>query len=221
MSQFHLVGFDFCPFLQPSLIVLKEKAVNCRMSYLTPEPKPAWLFDYSPSGRTPFLLVDEQVLFDSAVICEYLEEVTEGSLYPDDPWAKAQQRRWVAFSEQLLEQLYRVKTALDSLALVQQKRRLIDMLAPLDSLLAGRDYFQNQQFGFIEAAYAPVFRLIYILDSEFSCQIMAQLPGLANWSHSILARPSVQQAVVADYRSIVVRQIVNSSAAISKASCEG
>ena len=54
-------------------------------------------------GKVPVLIVDEnKVLFESAVICEYLNEITFGSLHSKDPLEKARHRAWIEFGSGIL-----------------------------------------------------------------------------------------------------------------------
>jgi glutathione S-transferase len=48
------------------------------------------------------LKVNDAVLFESAVIMEYLDEAYPPQLHPDDLIAKAQQRGWMEMSSELL-----------------------------------------------------------------------------------------------------------------------
>jgi glutathione S-transferase len=49
----------------------------------------------NPKGVVPTLLHDSRPVFESTLICEYLDEVfPEPPLVPRDPWLKAQMRLW-------------------------------------------------------------------------------------------------------------------------------
>ena len=44
-------------------------------------------------------------MFESAVICEYLDEITPDSLHPLDPLTKAKHRSWIEFGSNLLAKI--------------------------------------------------------------------------------------------------------------------
>lgn len=54
------------------------------------------------------LEVDGRVLFESAVIMKYLDEVNPPSLHPGDAFARAQDRAWIEFSSNLLVLQYQL-----------------------------------------------------------------------------------------------------------------
>jgi glutathione S-transferase len=50
------------------------------------------LAEYSPAGRVPVLLHDDLPIWDSLAICEYLNELTQGSAWPQDAKLRAHAR---------------------------------------------------------------------------------------------------------------------------------
>jgi glutathione S-transferase len=74
-----LVSHYLCPYVQRASIVLSEKGVAFERHYIDLAAKPDWFLRISPLGKVPLLAVpqaglDDAILFESAVICEYLEE---------------------------------------------------------------------------------------------------------------------------------------------------
>lgn len=69
-----LVSHVLCPYLQRAAIVLAEKGVPFERRDVDLANKPDWFLRLSPTGKTPMLLVDGHALFESAAICEYLDE---------------------------------------------------------------------------------------------------------------------------------------------------
>ncbi|MGD8908674.1 MAG: glutathione S-transferase N-terminal domain-containing protein [Chromatiales bacterium] len=70
-----LVSFKLCPFVQRAVITLEEKGVVYDLEYIELDDPPAWFKARSPFGKVPLLLIGEEVLFESAVILDYLDEV--------------------------------------------------------------------------------------------------------------------------------------------------
>ena len=82
----------------------------------------ARLMQDNPLSKIPTLVLDNGfVLFDSAVICEYLDDVGHGSLFPEQGADKWQAQRWHAFGDGLL----------DALILWRNERERAMPLAPL------------------------------------------------------------------------------------------
>ena len=64
------------------------------------------LMEDNPLSKIPTLILDSGfVLFDSLVICEYLDDLASGPLFPASGWDKWQALRWHALGDGLLDQL--------------------------------------------------------------------------------------------------------------------
>ena len=87
--QPELISFKLCPFVQRSVITLKHKGVPFEVKYIDLENKPDWFLRLSPTGKVPVLKVGDTVLFESAVINEYLNDVNPPSMHPADPLDRA------------------------------------------------------------------------------------------------------------------------------------
>jgi glutathione S-transferase len=102
VSSLKLVSHPLCPYVQRAVITLHEKQIPHEREYVDLAQKPDWFLALSPLGKVPLLLVGDAVLFESAVICEYLDEVTPGSLHPVDPLLKARHRAWIESGSSIL-----------------------------------------------------------------------------------------------------------------------
>jgi glutathione S-transferase len=66
----------------------------------------ARLMEDNPLSKIPTLVLDDGfTLFDSGVICEYLDDLAGGSLFPQKSKDKWQALRWHAFGDGLLDAL--------------------------------------------------------------------------------------------------------------------
>ncbi len=83
-----LVSHALCPYVQRAAIVLAEKDVPFERRDIDLANKPEWFLRLSPLGKTPVLVVEGEAIFESAVICEYLDETTLPRLHPDDARAR-------------------------------------------------------------------------------------------------------------------------------------
>lgn len=90
-----IVSFKICPFVQRVTALLEAKAVAYDIEYIDLSNKPQWFLDISPNAQVPILITDDdQVLFESDAIVEYLDEVVGEPLLSQDPVEKAQDRAW-------------------------------------------------------------------------------------------------------------------------------
>ena len=84
-----LISFEICPFVQRARVILNAKGEDCEVTYIDLADKPDWFMDRVPTGRVPALFVDDDTVFESNVINEYLDETLSEPLLPDAPLAEA------------------------------------------------------------------------------------------------------------------------------------
>lgn len=195
----NLVSHHLCPYVQRALIALAEKGVPHERTYIDLSDKPGWFKRISPLGRVPLLLVDGAVLFESAVIVDYLDETTPHPLHPRDPLAKAMHRSWVEFASAVLSDIGGFYAAPDAAGFEQKRRTLAARFGTLEAALNGNPWFGGPDFSLVDAAFAPVFRYFDVFDRIGDFGVLADLPKAAAWRRALLERPSVRNAVAADY----------------------
>ena len=94
-----LISHKLCPYVQRAVIALNEKGVPFERVDIDLASKPDWFLKISPLGKVPVLVVtgddgNEVALFESNVICEYIEETLGGAkLHPHDALQRAQHQR--------------------------------------------------------------------------------------------------------------------------------
>jgi glutathione S-transferase len=98
MAQIELISTRTCPFVQRSRIALAEKGVDFLFTEVNLRNKPDWFLAVSPYGKVPVLKHDGRVIYESAIINEYLEEVyPEPPLMPRDSYNRALARIWIDY----------------------------------------------------------------------------------------------------------------------------
>lgn len=198
-----LISHNLCPYVQRSLITVIEKQIPCDREFIDLANKPDWFLKISPLGKVPLLLVDDEVLFESAVICEYLDEITPDSLHPSDALAKAKHRSWIEFSSNLLAKIAGFYAAKDEEIFEVKRLDLIANLEILESQLNADPYFAGEKFLLIDAVYAPVFRYFVAFDRYQNFGFSDRTPKVNAWREALLQRPSVQQAVAENYYDLL------------------
>lgn len=198
-----LVSHHLCPYVQRAAIALDEKGVAFERITVDLATRPGWFCAISPLGKVPLLRVGstdgETVLFESAVILEYLEETQPHPLHPADPLPRARHRGWIEFGSAILNGIWRFYTASDAAALTAEARALGDQFARIEAELGSGPWFAGEPFSLVDAAFAPVFRYFDRFDAIADFGILAGKPKLARWREALAVRPSVSRAVAADY----------------------
>lgn len=200
-----LISHPLCPFVQRAAIVLLEKGVPFERINVDLSAKPGWFLALSPTGKVPVLKVrqadgEDAILFESMVICEYIEETQGGaSMYPDDALLRARQRGWIEFATPTLADAWQFLNATDPSIADAKGAAFRERLQRLEMELGTGPYFAGSTFGMVDAVYAPLFRYFAIIDPAVSRAIFADLPRVSAWRAALAVRPSVRDAVVEDY----------------------
>lgn len=184
------------PFVRKVMICahelgLVERIERVRSVAAMLEPN-ARLMNDNPLSKIPTLVLDDGLaLFDSLVICEYLNDLVEGPLFPKQGAAKWHALRWHAFGTGLL----------DALILWRNER---ERAVPLPRLMAAFELKTQASLKVLDGearslAEAP-FAIGHIalacalgyLDYRFDVLGWRKVaPRLAEWQARICLRPSL------------------------------
>ena len=216
-----LISHPLCPFVQRSAIVLLEKNVPFDRVNVDLSAKPDWFFALSPTGKVPLLKVhhaegEDAIIFESMVICEYLNETQDGdSMYADDALERARQRAWIEFSTSMLGNVWQSLNATNQ-AIADSKRAVFrEQLERIESELSSGPYFSGTKFSMVDAVYAPVFRYFSIIDASVSEAIFEGLPQVSAWKAALAKRESVNAAVSPDYAEFFQNHLRQHSAILA------
>jgi glutathione S-transferase len=142
-----LISHTLCPYVQRAAIVLAEKGVAFERRDVDLANKPDWFKAVSPLGKTPVLLVDGDAIFESAVICEYLDDTLLPRLHPGDALKRAQHRAWMEFGSSVLSAIAAFYNAPDAPALEGRRAELAEQVRSTGGRAAGaRPLFFRRQF---------------------------------------------------------------------------
>lgn len=191
-----LVSHHLCPYVQRAAIVLAEKGVPFARRDVDLGNKPGWFTAISPLGKTPLLIVDGTAIFESAVICEFLDETEAPRLHPADPLEKARHRSWVEFGSSILNSIGAYYSAPDSVALQAKREELQARFVEVEKALdpAG-PWFGGRTFGLVDATFGPVFRYFDAFEAVGEPCFLDGLPRVQAWRKALSGRPSVLGAV--------------------------
>ena len=199
MPKLTLISHYLCPYVQRVAICLAEKAVAFDRVYVDLAAKPAWFMADSPLGKTPLLKVDGAVLFESAVICEYLEDTLPHPLHPADPLERARHRGWMEFGSAILGDIWGLETAQDAAGVDRKSEDLRKKLEWLEPSLGAGPFFAGPRFHLVDAVFGPVFRYFDVFDELADLGVFTSLPKVCAWRSALAQRASVRDAVTADY----------------------
>jgi glutathione S-transferase len=192
------------PYAQKIRILLREKNVpfECRLPKRlgrggdNPE-----LAELNPRLEVPALVHDDQTIFDSTIILEYLEETfPEPAMMPNSPAARAGMRtieevcdtHWEAINWGLGEIRFfrRGGEILGPVLRQAAVEQLGHMYAWLEALLGGSQWLAGERFGWGDLAALP----FVTMSSMFSVDPPAG-SAVAGWLERSRRRPSVSRTV--------------------------
>ncbi|TNE88288.1 MAG: glutathione S-transferase family protein [Deltaproteobacteria bacterium] len=193
-----LVSFTICPYVQRAVLALEERGADYEVEFIDLRDKPDWFLELSPRGKVPILVLDDgEVLFESQVIVEYLDETLPGNrLTPADPALRARDRAWFTYaSDEVFGPVGTLEFS-DSAKHPEALRKLESRLDRLEQELEGRAYLSGdgEAFGLADVGFAPaLYRLAYF--ETLGLEIVGDRPHVRGWMARVLARPSVQRSV--------------------------
>lgn len=194
------------------MILLRAKDVEFEVTYIDLRDKPDWFLKISPHGKVPVLVVDEQPLFESNAIAEYLDEMVAPRLHPEDPIKRARNRAWTDFVPDFAKSLsgvYYTKTRADLEAGLEAAPARIAKLEEAIAKERGNDgpYFNGDTLCLVDAAYAPFLQRFAFVDEKLQTGLLDQFPLVKAWSDAVLASDRVIGSVVAHFEDEFVASL--------------
>ena len=156
-------------------------------------------------------------LFESNVICEYIEDTQGGAkLHPQDPLQRAQHRAWMEFGSTILSELWGLETTGDPAIFESKRKAVADKFARVEEALGAGPYFAGEKFSLVDAVFAPIFRYFDVFDELIDLSIFAHTPKVRAWRKELAKRTSVRSAVGADYPQLLHAFLVRHDAHMLK-----
>ena len=216
-SKFQLITHVLCPYVQRSVIVLKEKGIAYERINIDLGNLPEWFTAISPSQKVPVLRInDDKVLFESMVICEYLNEITPNSLHSRDPLVKAAHRSWIEFGSGILDNIGGLYFAKDEKAFEIKRDELQNKFLQVERELTTAPYFSGKKFHMIDAVYGPIFRYFDVFETFVDLKIFDNLSKMQAWRSNLQQRESVQNAVTPEYPQLLMKFLRERDSFMSK-----
>jgi len=190
-----LIGHRICPFVQRVAIVFDELSIPYKKVDIDLDRKPDWLKKYSPALKVPVLLVRGEVsIFESAIICEYLDSGTN-KLFSVSSLKRAQEKSWISYSASILDVIAKIiYKSKDDVEMQRDIDDLREKILGVEKELNEWPYF-NKDFSMVDIMYAPIFRYFDFFERFLGVGFYGGNKKLEAWSSNVLARPSVMHCV--------------------------
>ena len=215
-ARLTLISHALCPYVQRAAIVLMEKGIEFERREIDLANKPSWFLEISPLGKTPVLLVDGEAIFESAVICEFLDETEGARLHPEAPLLRARHRAWMEFGSSLLNTIAAFYNAADDNTLDARTKDIRRRFEQLEATLGEGPYFAGERLSIVDAVFGPVFRYFDGLEPLGDFNFFGGLPKVKAWRVSLAARQSVRDAAHENYHALLRVFLCNRGSALSR-----
>ena len=202
-SKYLLISHSLCPYVQRAAIVLREKGIEFERRDIDLANKPDWFLALSPLGKTPVLVVDGKAIFESAVICEYLDETLAPRVHPEDALVRAQHRGWMEFGSALLNNIGTFYSANNAQDFANSLQNIKQKFEQIETNLESGPYFAGEKFSLVDAVFGPIFRYFDVFDTLFIHGVFDKTPKIRAWRSELSQRPSIKDAVSKDYPELL------------------
>ncbi|MBY0544344.1 MAG: glutathione S-transferase N-terminal domain-containing protein [Gammaproteobacteria bacterium] len=172
--------------------VMAEKAVTVEVIDIDPNNKPEELLQYNPYNTIPTLVDRDLVIFDTQIICEYLDErFPHPPLMPVYPVMRAESRSLLLRIERDLYRLYNriMSDDLDDAALA--KSRLIEAFISMSPAFSEKAFFLSDEFSLLDCSLAP---LLWRLPS-LGIILPSQAKAVDSYAERIFSRNGFQASL--------------------------
>jgi RNA polymerase-associated protein len=190
-----LYQVEKCPFAHRVRISLEEKKLKYEVVYFASHKRPPELEAMGPDARSPTLFDDDgAVVWDSTIVCEYLDErYPETPLMPPDPAGRAHARTLVKQIEAkvapFVHELERADFAPGDPKVAETLARVRAALEPFEARLRARPFLLGDAFSLADVAlFAPIVGMVRHLAERGD--MLAELPALVAFRDRVAARPS-------------------------------
>ncbi len=193
-----LYDFPLSPYCQKVRLVLAEKELSYDKVFVDltkNEQRSPEFLRLNPYGKVPVLVDEEEVIYDSTFINEYLDdEYPHPPLRPEPSGDRARVRMFEDFSDTsftaqcllLSAELRKPEEQIDHERVQHYRGDLIRVLEFLDRHLTGKDYLVDE-FSLADLAFTP--RLLML--SPLGVELPSRLRHLAGWIKRLSQRPCV------------------------------
>ncbi|KAI0050793.1 glutathione-S-transferase [Auriscalpium vulgare] len=156
----------FCPFVQRTWITLEEKGIPYQYKEVNPYRKEKHFLDINPKGLVPAIEYEGKPLYESLILCEFLEDAFPQStphVLPADPFARAHARLWTDhISKNVVASFFRLLQAQESDKRSAALEEHVTALRALAGQVKG-PYFGGEEWGLVDTAVAPFVARDYII----------------------------------------------------------
>lgn len=195
MSNLKLYFAKASTFSQRTRVVLLEKGIEFTPIEIDLQHKPDGYTQISRYGKVPAIQHGDVIIYESAIINEYLDEVfPEPPLLPKNPAEKAIARIWIDYANtRFVPAFNKFLRGKDTAEREQGQKEFTEALLYLEQSGLGKgDYFLGNQFSLVDISFYPWFERLPLLEHFRKFTLPVETPRLQTWWNLLRDRQSIQ-----------------------------
>ena len=206
MADITLLGLRISVYTRIASLALQEKNIDYELRevdiFADSGPPPDYLA-LNPFGTIPTLLHDELVLYETAAINRYIDEISPGaSLQPSIPTERARMNQIIGMLDSyayrpMVWDVYVQRVVIptaggeaDEACISAALPGLRDVLEQLEHWRGERGFLVGQALTLADLHLYPM--LSYFVETPEGARMLESLPGLQHWLRSMRLRASVR-----------------------------
>lgn len=201
MAEITLYSAQICPFAHRTRLTLIEKHIEFELIEINLLEMPDWFDQISPYRKVPVLKYGKDLVWESSVINEYLQETfPQPSLFPSQPGQRAWARFWIDFANtKFVPSFYKLLLEQEPEKQARRTDELKDHLLFMEQ--KGRQhpnagtYWLNDRISLVDIAFYPFFERLCVLEYYRDFTLPTECLRLAEWWQVMAERDSVRQTL--------------------------
>ena len=190
-AELELFSYPTCPYAQRTRVVLLEKKLPFELIEVDLYDRPDWWATLSPYGKVPLLRHNGRIVYESAIINEYLDEqFPDHPLMPADAYQRAQARIWIDYCDSRFmpacHQL--IQDRKDAEKQTANRDRLDEIFDRMENALAiqGADpFWMGSELSLVDLQFAPFFERFGCYQRLWEARWPEQCTRLRRWFEAI------------------------------------
>ena len=196
MSELKLYSYEACPYAQRTQMALLEKQLDYELIEVDLYDRPSWWADLSPYGKVPLLKHGEGVVYESAIINEYLEDsFPDHPLLPANPLGRARARIWIAYCDDYFMPACHklIEDRRDPEQQIKNRGKLRETFLFMEAgmrELSDGPYWMGEQFTLVDIQFAPFAERFACYEALWQAEWPAECSRLNAWFEHVRRRDS-------------------------------
>jgi glutathione S-transferase len=163
MTKIELITAEVCPYAQRTHMTLLEKGLTFERREVDLANKPDWFIEVSPTSKVPVVKIGDSVVYESAVINEFIDEMYPlPALMPSDPFRRAQARIWIDYCNTVwVDDIYDLLYAREPAKQAELRQKVATDLERIETdgmrALSDGPYWLGAEISLVDLTYYPFF----------------------------------------------------------------